>query len=499
MSTQIPTPAPAAATAAPDSTGRNFLYNLVYRLSIMVLPLLVTPYIARVLGVENNGLYSFSSTVACYFIIFGKLGLDNYGNRTIAFCRDDLQARSRAFLGIYAMQAAASLLTILLYIATIPLLFSKDALIYWMQLFYVVSVLFDVSWFFYGMERFRLTMARSLVSRGLLVAGVYLLVKREEDLWLFTLLMSLSFLLEQLLLCPFVRKYIRPVRITLSDIKVHVKPNLKLFLPILALSIYHWMDKIMLGIYRSNDEVAFYNYAESIISLPKGIVLALGTVMLPRLSRMAADKRVEESRAALRQSMKFISLVSCLLCFGIAGLAPVFVPFFLGELYLPTVALTIQLAIVLLPMSVSDVIATQYLVPFGRDSLYIRSIFLGGVVNLVMNYVLIFPLGAPGVVISTILANTAVMAYQIYHIRGVYPPRELLGSLAPFLGLGLAEFMVVRLAGRYIALPPLPLIALQLVLGGAVFLLGYLAYLAVFRKAQGGVRALRSGGAWRLP
>ena len=59
----------------------NYLYSVIYRMSICVLPLVVTSYIARVLGAENTGLYAFSSTVACYFIMFGKLGLDNYGSK----------------------------------------------------------------------------------------------------------------------------------------------------------------------------------------------------------------------------------------------------------------------------------------------------------------------------------------------------------------------------------------------------------------------------------
>ena len=64
---------------------RNYLYNVIYRLSICILPLVVTPYVARVLGPDNVGVYAFSSTVVVYFILFAKLGFDNYGNRTIAF------------------------------------------------------------------------------------------------------------------------------------------------------------------------------------------------------------------------------------------------------------------------------------------------------------------------------------------------------------------------------------------------------------------------------
>ena len=70
---------------------------------------------------------------------------------------------------------------------------------------------------------------------------------------------------------------------------------MKLFLPLFALSIYNWMDKIMLGvIVKSTAVVAFYVYAENIINLPKGLLSALDTVMLPRISNLVANHHIEE-------------------------------------------------------------------------------------------------------------------------------------------------------------------------------------------------------------
>ena len=62
-----------------------------------------------------------------------------------------------------------------------------------------------------------------------------------------------------------------------------------LFIPVLAYSIYKVMDKIMLGNMSSYDQVGFYNNAEKIINIPMGIITALGTVMLPRMSNIVAN------------------------------------------------------------------------------------------------------------------------------------------------------------------------------------------------------------------
>ena len=297
--------------------------------------------------------------------------------------------------------------------------------------------------------------------------------------------MSVSFLLEQVMLFPFVFKYVRFVKLTGKDILCHIKPNLKLFVPLLALSIYNWMDKLMLGLMYNTDSVAYYSYAESIINLPKGIVVALGTVMLPRLSQLAVKNNVEASRKILRSSMSFICFISCALCFGIAGVSPVFVPWFFSPAYNQTILLTIELAIVMIPMSISDVVQTQYLMPFKKDNIYIKSVSMGAVVNLLMNFALIPPLKASGSVIATLGAELTVCIYQLVRIREVYSFRQLFNALFPFLICGIVEFGVTY-SMRSINIQPIILIVLQVAAGGCIYLLCCVLYFIAFRGAHFG-------------
>lgn len=466
---------------------KNYIYHIIYRLSVCILPLMITPYVARVLGVENNGLYAFSSTVACYFIMLGKLGLDNYGNRSIAFVRDNMEKRSRAFWSIYVLQLFTSALALLFYLGVVAVFFRGHLLIYLMQLIHVSSMLFDVSWFFYGMGKFRIATIRSLISRALLILGVFLFVSTEKDLWIFTGLMSASFLVEQLLLFSFVFRHVNLIKVEWEDIICHLKPNLRLFIPLLALSIYNWMDKLMLGLIDSASSVAYYNYAESIINLPKGIVTALGTVMLPTLSHMVASGNTHTHRGTLERSMGLISLIACALCFGIAGVAPVFVPWFLGPDYNQTILLTIELAIVMIPMSIVDVVQTQYLIPFQHESIYIYSVVFGALVNLVLNFVLIPLWGASGAVIGTIGAEVTVCVYQLAHIRQIFSFRQLAKTLAPFLVCGVFEFAAVYALGS-LKMQPAVLLLLQIGVGGSLYLLGCLGYLLIFRPEWGDIR-----------
>lgn len=469
---------------------RNYLYNVIYRLSICILPLIITPYVARVLGPDNVGVYAFSSTVAVYFIMFAKLGLDNYGNRTIASCRDNIERRSKSFWAIYTMQIVTSLVSILIYILLIVLVFDDNSMVYWVQLIYVASALFDVSWFFYGMEKFRLTTIRSLISRLLIIIFVFVFVHGKEDLLIYTGIMAASFLLEQIQLIPFLLRYVKKVTIKKEDILIHIAPNIKLFIPLLALSVYNWMDKIMLGIITGSAAiVAFYSYAENIINLPKGILQALDTVMLPRISNLIANNHSEEGIERMRNSLRFNTFISCALMFGIAGVAPTFVPLFLGPDFSPTIMLTMQLAIVIIPMSITSVIQSHYLIPFKKDNVYIKAVAIGAIVNIVLNSTLIPIYGASGAVSGTLIAEFTVCVYEMFYIRKIYSFKQLFKTILPFLVCGLFEISVILLLST-IKMNVLLLILLQVIGGASIYLIAVGIYLIYISKEYVNIREL---------
>ena len=74
---------------ATKSVTKNYIYNLMYQVLVLILPLITAPYISRVLGAENIGIYSFTLSISAYFILFGSLGIALYGQREIAYVQDN--------------------------------------------------------------------------------------------------------------------------------------------------------------------------------------------------------------------------------------------------------------------------------------------------------------------------------------------------------------------------------------------------------------------------
>mgnify|MGYP000831093560 FL=1 len=143
------------------SISRNYLYNVSYQLLTLLTPFITTPYLSRVLGPDGIGIYSYTTSIVSYFILFSTLGLANYGQREIAYHRDDPYLQSRTFFEIVLLRFILVGINLVAYYSIIR--FSVgDRLIYWIQALNIVAVLFDISWFFQGLEEFGKIVFRNL-------------------------------------------------------------------------------------------------------------------------------------------------------------------------------------------------------------------------------------------------------------------------------------------------------------------------------------------------
>ena len=86
-----------------NSTRKNTMYNMAYRLFSVLLPLATAPYLARTVGTDGVGLYSHAWSVSYIFCLIGMLGLNDYGVRAIARVRDNRDQLDRTFSGIWQM------------------------------------------------------------------------------------------------------------------------------------------------------------------------------------------------------------------------------------------------------------------------------------------------------------------------------------------------------------------------------------------------------------
>lgn len=395
---------------------KNFIYNIIYQIFIYLIPLISVPYISRTLGVNNVGIYSYTYSMVYYFMLAAMLGINNYGSRTIAKCKDDIKNRTYTFWSIYLLQAILSITMLILFVGCIFVFNSEYKIILLIQSIYLLSVFFDINWFFFGMEQFKLTISRNIIIKLLSLILIFVFVKNEGDLWKYTLIMSSSTLISQMYLWIYLKKYIGFVKVKIKDVFSHFSKCFILFIPVIAYSIYRVMDKTMIGSFSGTIELGYYENAEKIIAIPVSLITAFGTVMMPYMS-----KNFDEQKDVFNQRIfKSFQLYFCFvipMLFGLIAVGDNFSIIFFGDDFAKSGKIIQFLAISILFSSIANVIRTNYLIPKEKDKIYVCSTIFGAIINLILNLIFIPKFGAYGACIGTVAAEFSVMFYQLIKVR----------------------------------------------------------------------------------
>ena len=462
-----------------NSIKKNFIYNSAYQLLIFIIPMITTPYISRVLGSNGIGLYSFNNSIAYYFVIFTMLGLNNYGNREVARSRDNKKKLSKSFFSIYALQFICGIITNTMYLLYCVFI-SKNFILSISIWPFVLSAIFDINWFFFGIENFRFTVIRNVIIKILTTISIFVFVNEKSDVVSYCLILSFGMLLSNLSLWTLLNKYVDFYRPKLEEIRVHIRPNLLLFVTVLSVSLFKIMDKIMLGMISASSEVGLYESAEKIINIPTAFVLSLGTVMLPRMSNIVANKDDSKSTDLINKSIIFAVFLSTSFSFGIMAISKEFVPIFFGSGF----EKCIYLLWILLPSSVfiafANVIRTQYLLPNGDDKIYVISAIIGAVINLTVNYIMIPFLASIGATIGTLISEAVVCIYQSSKAKKALPINQYIKNSLPFLISGIVMFISLYNFNMHIA--DIYLMFIKIILGVVIYMVLLIIQLYLFNK-----------------
>ena len=448
------------------SIKRNFAYNVAYQVLALVLPLVTSPYLSRVVGPEGMGTYSYTFSIAYYFVMFAMLGVNNYGNREVARERGDRAAMSRTFWEIWALQLCLGVVAVAVYLAYALGTSGSAVAIVWAL--YVASSALDVNWLFFGLEEFQVTVGRNFVVKIVTFVLTFVVVRGEGAVLAYCALMSASLLMSVLVLWPFVRGRVDWARPTVRGIISHVPGNLVLFVPVVAISLYTVLDRVMLGHMSTMSETGYFENALKLSQMPFTLVAALGTVMLPRMSALISQGRKAEGERYLGLSMRFAMALSLALSLGLAGVAPVFAPVFFGGAFAPAAPVIVVLMVNMPFMAWANVLRTQYLIPAGRDRAYVLSVIVGAVVNVAVNLLAIPAYGAIGAAWGSTAAEVAVCAVQVFAVSGELPQRGWVWACAPYAVAGVIMFAVVRAIGGALGVTVSSL-ATQVVVGGLVY------------------------------
>lgn len=434
----------------PDSTKKNFIFQTFYQAVILLIPLCIAPYLTRTLGGDALGRYTYTYSVAYYFILFGMLGITRHGQREIASNRNNLISLRTSFWELFWLHIWVSSFMLVMYVVYVVLLCEADSKLAYIQAINVAAGIFDITWLFYGLEKFKIVSIRNAIIKILNMVAIFSFVKSEKDIYVYTGIMVISSLFGQLVMLPKVLKEIPPIHIKMSKMCKHLKPLLVLFVGTVAVTLYTMFDKTLLGIMRAKEEVAFYDYSDKIVNIPKTFLSIVSTILYPKACMYAADKNIKMQNENAKLSMRIVAIGCGAFCFGLFAVAREFSYLYYGKNFIECGGIIMAMVPLICIIHIGEIYRTQYMYADKRDNIMVGIVCVNSICNLIVSIILIPRIGVYGSVAGSWIAETVGLVITIIYVNKKITRTRLLIQFPPFILCGLIMYGVTVFIGNMI-------------------------------------------------
>ena len=447
-------------------TIKNYIYTVICQLTYAIVPIITIPYKTKVFSPENIGIYSYIFTVSSYIILIGSIGISLYGQREIAYVKDDKKERSKKLYELVILKTIILSSITLIFYLTIGLksIYRNYYIILLIQI--LINIL-DVSWFMQGIEEFKGISIINSISKILNVILLFTIIKTNNDLLKYIILTVVFSVIPSIMIFILSRKYTEKVKIKELEIFKHLKKCLILFLPQVFMQICTVFDKIMLGNMQSQiSEVGYYEYADKIIQIAISIIGAITTVMIPVISYQFKKQKTKELKKNIHDLTNIVICLSLPIALGILAVSNNLTTLFFPEEYSKINILIKILSLSIFPIAFMG-IGEQYLICTKQEAKFTKIIGIGTCANLILNTILINKYESIGVAAATIIAEVLIVIIEIPIIGKLIKIKETLKNTFKYLFTSIIMFIIVYQIGTINN--SLPILIIQIITGISIY------------------------------
>jgi O-antigen/teichoic acid export membrane protein len=410
--------APLKAVAR-SSLGANILALYTVQGLNYLLPLIVLPYLLRVLGPGNYGAIVFAQALVGYLIILTDFGFNFSATREVSIARDNPAQLARIFwttLLCKALLLTAGAVVIWPVILAVPALARHSELIGISGLLVVGNVLLP-QWYFQGLEQMRMLAIGQVAAKALGVLATFALVRSPRDELIAGAVLSMPAVLAGLI-CLLSVRFIAPVRWyrpRLPDVKGALASAWPLFLSGAVTSLYVTSNAFLLGLISGDTAVALYGVGNKVTQAAFNLFTPVLQAIYPRASRVFG-RSVEEGRALLRQMAAWLAAPAGLLSVAVIAAAPFIVRVLGGQQY----AAAVPVLRIMGPLPLVLTLATLFqtaMIHLGLTRALLRIYIFAAVLSLILLPLLASRFEATGAAMSLLTVETVGALMMLRTIR----------------------------------------------------------------------------------
>ena len=354
----------------------NFSYLSVLQVLNLLVPLLVYPYLIKVLGSEIFGVVIFAQAIMSYFVILVSFGFNISGAKSISIHRDDNKELSSVFSSIFFIKLALFVFSIfVLIILSFYIPHIRDYkilffLTFWMCLY---DIMFPI-WYFQGIEKMKYITYITLVMRVIFLILIFLLVKEPSDYLKVPIINGIgSIIAGSIAIYIIVYKHKIKLFIPSYDVlKNQIKDSFSIFVSNISIQLYVATNKVIVGSFLGMTSVAYYDLAEKILTVLRIPQMILSQTVFPKISK-------EKNIFFIKKIFKISIIINSLLCVGAFVLAPYMVEIIGGDSLIGAIFVLRILLITIPVIGMSNIFGIQVLIPFGFHKDFSKGIVYSGI------------------------------------------------------------------------------------------------------------------------
>lgn len=395
----------------------NFYYKLIYQIVAILVPLITTPYLARVLGAIELGNYGYTYSIMIYFGLFAVFGFNIYGRREMAKVRDDKKLASKTFYEIFLARSIPTIISIIGFVF-LAIFYKEYSILFFALIPHLFYHLFDLTFVIQGDENFKYVTFRELGVKITSIVLIFLFIKKPSDVWIYALIISSTTLVSAFAMAPYLKK--RFVKVPFKSLVVlpHLKRSAVFLIPAFATSVFLFIDKIMIKLISgSSEQVAFYEESIKIVTMLTGITTALANVIEPRNAHEIAEGHIDVAKDNTIKGINYSMFICFPMAIGLFAVCGIFCPIFFGDGFEDVVPI-LRIMCILIPItSLNELLGTTYVIATNREKAYSSIILICAFLNIALNFLFIYLFSALGAAIGTVISEVVKSMILILYLR----------------------------------------------------------------------------------
>ena len=396
----------------------NFIYSTILTFSTYLVPLMVFPYISRILGVDSIGAIDTIDNIIDYCILFSMMGMSTLGIREIAKYKNDKNRLQETFNNLFWLNVISTIVVFFFLIVTticIPTLQQRIVLLT-IGSFKLFANLFWIEWFYRGLEDFKYITIRSVIVRLLFIVSVFVFIKEKSDFTLYYILFVSIVIINAICNWTYKRNKVS-LRFKHIALKAYAKPFIILGVFAMLSAIYTKLSIPVLSFTCGDTEAGYYATATRMYQVVIALISSLISVLIPRMSVLIRESNYTEISHLFELAFKMLFFISLPIIWYVEFLAPDIIAIFAGNEFVQA-AIPMRIVIFLVLIIGSEQIyIMQLLIPLNKDKIVAVAGLCGVITWAILSTILVPLLHGIGTSIVWIATESVVLLIAIYYIK----------------------------------------------------------------------------------